>query len=148
MVVCRPSCRTASALNELSRAIKGLTSVVARDSTPRKTRSISVPGFAILGDLVVRGPLITTPIRSPTVGMTRSPDRARRERLGLVKSSCETTVHPLRSTDAIRTLPLMSMARPDAIRDDEASVAILPLALRAGGITSRRGVPWPPPPPG
>ncbi len=68
--------------------------------------------------------------------------------MGLVKSFCETTVHPRRSTDAIRTLPLMSTARPDAIRDDEASAATLPLAARAGGITSRRGVPWPPPPPG
>ncbi len=68
--------------------------------------------------------------------------------MGLAKSSCETTVQPLRSTDAIRTLPLMSMARSDAIRDDEASAASLPLAARAGGITSRRGVPWPPPPPG
>jgi hypothetical protein len=68
--------------------------------------------------------------------------------LGLAKSFCETTVHPLRSTDATRTLPLMSTARPDAIRDDDASAAILPLAVRAGGITSLRGTGWPPPPPG
>jgi hypothetical protein len=61
-LVCRPSCRTASALKELSRAIKGLTSAEERDSTPRKTRSISDPGLAILGDLVARGPLMTTPI--------------------------------------------------------------------------------------
>jgi hypothetical protein len=61
-LVCRPSCRAASALKELSRAIKGLTSAVARDSTPRKTRSISVRGLATLGDLVASGPLITTPI--------------------------------------------------------------------------------------
>jgi hypothetical protein len=61
-LVCRPSWRTASALKELSRAIKGLTSVAERDSTSRKTRSISVPGFAILGDLVAKGPLIATPI--------------------------------------------------------------------------------------
>jgi len=59
--------------------------------------------------------------------------------LGLVKSSCETTVHPLRSTDAIRTVPLMSMARPEAMRDIVESSPILPLAFRGGGITSRRG---------
>jgi hypothetical protein len=62
IVVGRPSWRTVSALTEESRAITGLTSTGFVASTRRKTRSSSEPGLLRLGDLVVRGPVITTPI--------------------------------------------------------------------------------------
>jgi hypothetical protein len=51
-----------SGLTELSRAITALTSVGYLAPTSRKTRSISEPGFSRAGDLVVNGPVITTPI--------------------------------------------------------------------------------------
>ena len=62
MVVGRPSWRTVSALSDESRAITGLTSTGFVASTRRKTRSNSEPGLLRLGDLVVSGPVITTPI--------------------------------------------------------------------------------------
>jgi len=51
-----------SELTELSRAIRGLTSVGFLASTSRNTRSISDPEFPSAGDLVASGPVITTPI--------------------------------------------------------------------------------------
>jgi hypothetical protein len=61
-VVGWPSRRTVSELTELSRAIRGLTSVGFLASTSRNTRSISDPEFPSDGDLVASGPVITTPI--------------------------------------------------------------------------------------
>ena len=87
IVICRPSDRAVSADSELLRAISGVTSTLDRDSTPVKTRSISAAGRARLGDLVVNGPVITTPTSSPAAGINRSPGRATRARLGLAKSS-------------------------------------------------------------
>jgi len=86
-VVWRPSDRAVSGASELSRAISGVTSTLDRASTPRKTRSISEEGRARLGDLVASEPVITTPTSSPVEGISRSPDLARRARLGLAKSS-------------------------------------------------------------
>jgi hypothetical protein len=86
-VVCRPSVLAVSAGSELLRAIKGVTSTFDRDSTSRKTRSISADGRARLGDLVVNAPVITTPTSSPVDGINRSPGRAMRARSGLAKSS-------------------------------------------------------------
>lgn len=62
IVVGRPICRTVSALTVSSRAITGLTSTGLVASTRRKTRSSSEPGLLRFGDLVVNGPVITTPI--------------------------------------------------------------------------------------
>jgi hypothetical protein len=86
-VVCRPSDRAVSAGSELLRAMSGVTSTFDRDSTSRKTRSISEAGLARLGDLVVSGPVITTPTSSPADDISRSPGRATRARLGLANSS-------------------------------------------------------------
>jgi hypothetical protein len=57
-----PSCLTDSGLIDESRDITGVTSVGYLASTPRKTRSISRPGFACAGDLVVNGPVMMTPV--------------------------------------------------------------------------------------
>ncbi|MFV2072456.1 MAG: hypothetical protein ACC742_07360, partial [Thermoanaerobaculales bacterium] len=81
-VVGFPMLRAASGLSEESRAISRLMSFVARDPTSRKTRSISSPGLATLGDLVASGPVMTTPIWSPSEGITRSPGLAKRVRWG------------------------------------------------------------------
>ena len=62
MVVGWASCRAAKGFMVLSRANRGLTSAVDLVSTPRKTRSISLLGLARAGDLVARGPDITTPV--------------------------------------------------------------------------------------
>jgi hypothetical protein len=146
MVVGCASCRATAGSRLPSRANSGLTSAVERTSTPRKTRSISPRGLASDGDRVANGPVITTPVRSPAVGITRSPGLASRARFGLAKSPSGTTIQPRRSTSANRTRPERSTAGEDANRDVEASPPTLPVAVRGGGITSRRGG-WPAPPP-
>lgn len=109
-VVRPPILRAASGLRELSRASSGLRSPLDPTSTPRNTRSISGDCRASDGARVVNGPVMTMPVWSPSVGSTRSAGLARRVRFGLVKSSCATTVQPLRSTEARRTRPLRSSA--------------------------------------
>jgi hypothetical protein len=124
-------------LRLLSRASRGVTSAGDRLETERKTRPISAEGSATDGDLVVRGPLMVVAVRLPSVGITRSPDCATRDRLGLAKSVSGTTVHPLRSTSANRTWPLISTAccAPDGLCAKGSAKA--PPEVR-GGTTSRR----------
>jgi hypothetical protein len=76
-----------SGLTVSSRAMTALTSVGWVASTRRNTRSISDPVLFPVGRRVARGPVITTPVWSPSLGMTRDPGLARRVRLGLAKSS-------------------------------------------------------------
>lgn len=103
--------RATSGFKELSRASSGVTSVGDRTETDRKTLPISAEGSAAAGDLVVNGPLRVVATTLPAVGITRSPERARRDRLGLSNSVSGTTVQPRRSTSASRTRPLNSTAR-------------------------------------
>lgn len=95
--------RATSGFRELSRASSGVTSAGERVDTPRKTRLISLAGSATAGDLVVRGPLNVVAMTPGSVGITRSPDCASRDRLGLANSVSGTTVQPLRSISATRT---------------------------------------------
>jgi hypothetical protein len=99
-----------SPLRLSSRAITRVMSRSVRAPTSLKVLEISSAVDAREGDRVVSGPVTTTPVSSPWLGMTRLPGWTSRVTFSLAKSVARTTFHPVRSISATLTRPVKSAA--------------------------------------